>query len=116
MVDQEPLQRWTFDRVSLLGDAAHPMLPRGSNGAGQAILDVAKLGDLLAMHEPLEALHLYETARLKRLRTSYGQIVPIHQMRSLSSYTSERMIGRLFESTTSWSRKSCSPCQTTTNA
>jgi len=31
--------RWSFGRVTLLGDAAHPMYPRGSNGAGQAILD-----------------------------------------------------------------------------
>lgn len=40
MVDQDPLPRWSFGRVTLLGDAAHPMIPRGSNGAGQAILDV----------------------------------------------------------------------------
>ncbi len=39
MVDQDPLPRWSFGRITLLGDAAHPMLPRGSNGAGQAILD-----------------------------------------------------------------------------
>jgi 2-polyprenyl-6-methoxyphenol hydroxylase-like FAD-dependent oxidoreductase len=45
MVDQDPLPRWSFDRVTLLGDAAHPMVPRGSNGAGQAILDVPCLVD-----------------------------------------------------------------------
>ncbi|MBD0275631.1 MAG: FAD-dependent monooxygenase, partial [Acetobacteraceae bacterium] len=39
MVDQDPLLRWTFGRLTLLGDAAHPMVPRGSNGAGQSILD-----------------------------------------------------------------------------
>src|SRR6202020_482679 len=39
MVDQEPLPRWSHDRVTLLGDAAHPMVPRGSNGAGQSIID-----------------------------------------------------------------------------
>ena len=39
MVDQDPLPRWSFGRVTLLGDAAHPMVPRGSNGAGQAIID-----------------------------------------------------------------------------
>ncbi|HCN72212.1 MAG TPA: flavin-dependent oxidoreductase, partial [Pusillimonas sp.] len=38
MVDQDPIPRWSFGRITLLGDAAHPMLPRGSNGAGQAIL------------------------------------------------------------------------------
>src|SRR5262249_38076392 len=43
MVDQDPLPRWSFDRVTLLGDAAHPMYPRGSNGAGQAILDAKAL-------------------------------------------------------------------------
>ena len=39
MVDRDPLPRWSFGRITLLGDAAHPMYPRGSNGAGQAILD-----------------------------------------------------------------------------
>ena len=43
MVDQDPLPRWSFGRVTLLGDAAHPMVPRGSNGAGQAILDARAL-------------------------------------------------------------------------
>src|SRR5258708_15485979 len=38
MVDQDPLPRWSFGRGTLSGDAAHPMVPRGSNGAGQAIL------------------------------------------------------------------------------
>lgn len=39
MVDRDPVPTWTFGRVTLMGDAAHPMYPRGSNGAGQAILD-----------------------------------------------------------------------------
>ena len=39
MVDRDPVTTWTFGRVTLLGDAAHPMYPRGSNGAGQSILD-----------------------------------------------------------------------------
>jgi 2-polyprenyl-6-methoxyphenol hydroxylase-like FAD-dependent oxidoreductase len=45
MVDQDPLPRWSFGRVTLLGDAAHPMVPRGSNGAGQAILDATCLAE-----------------------------------------------------------------------
>jgi 2-polyprenyl-6-methoxyphenol hydroxylase-like FAD-dependent oxidoreductase len=48
MVDQDPLPRWSFGRITLLGDAAHPMVPRGSNGAGQAILDAVCLAGLLA--------------------------------------------------------------------
>lgn len=48
MVDQAPLPRWTVGRVTLLGDAAHAMVPRGSNGAGQAILDARELADQLA--------------------------------------------------------------------
>lgn len=65
MVDQDPLPFWTKGRVTLLGDAAHPMYPRGSNGAGQAILDGKSLGDaLLAAENPLDALKAYEAERL----------------------------------------------------
>jgi 5-methylphenazine-1-carboxylate 1-monooxygenase len=65
MVDQEPLPWWTRGRVTLLGDAAHPMYPRGSNGAGQAILDARALADALAAHaDPARALAGYETTRL----------------------------------------------------
>lgn len=65
MVDQEPLPRWTFGRVTLLGDAAHPMVPRGSNGAGQAILDAHRLAALLSTTpEPTQALSDYEAERL----------------------------------------------------
>ena len=65
MVDQDPLPWWTQGRVTLLGDAAHPMVPRGSNGAGQAILDARCLTDLLARGgEPAVALRDYETQRL----------------------------------------------------
>lgn len=66
MVDQDPLPRWTFGRLTLLGDAAHPMVPRGSNGAGQSILDARCLADLLAQHadDPEAALKAYEAVRL----------------------------------------------------
>jgi 5-methylphenazine-1-carboxylate 1-monooxygenase len=64
MVDQEPLPRWSFGRVTLLGDAAHPMVPRGSNGAGQAILDAKALTDCLcAIADPVAALRAYEDKR-----------------------------------------------------
>ena len=47
MVDRDPLPRWSFGRVTLLGDAAHPMYPIGSNGASQAILDARALAGCL---------------------------------------------------------------------
>ena len=66
MVDQDPLPRWTFNRVTLLGDAAHPMVPRGSNGAGQAILDARALTAALLEHaDPAAALSAYERQRLE---------------------------------------------------
>ncbi len=69
MVDQEPIDRWTVGRVTLLGDAAHPMVPRGSNGAGQAILDCRSLAEALAGNaDPIAAMHAYEEDR--RLKTT----------------------------------------------
>ena len=66
MVDQDPLPRWSFGRVTLLGDAAHPMVPRGSNGAGQAILDVRALTTALRENaDPVAALAAYEAQRLE---------------------------------------------------
>jgi len=66
MVDQDPLPRWSFDRVTLLGDAAHPMVPRGSNGAGQAIIDARALADALAAsRDAAAALKAYEDRRLE---------------------------------------------------
>jgi 2-polyprenyl-6-methoxyphenol hydroxylase-like FAD-dependent oxidoreductase len=67
MVDQDPLPRWSFGRVTLLGDAAHPMVPRGSNGAGQAILDTrAMTSALLANDDPVTAFGVYEQERLEK--------------------------------------------------
>jgi len=66
MVDRDPLPYWTKGRVTLLGDAAHPMYPRGSNGAGQAILDARTLAGCVARNKDIEiALKEYERARLK---------------------------------------------------
>ena len=64
MCDRDPLQRWTHGRVTLLGDAAHPMYPMGSNGAGQAILDAESLAQHLAAADPDTALAAYEAERL----------------------------------------------------
>ena len=66
MVDQDPLPAWSFGRITLLGDAAHPMVPRGSNGAGQAILDARTLADCLARGgDTAAALAEYEARRLE---------------------------------------------------
>ena len=66
MVDRDPLPYWTRGRVTLLGDAAHPMYPRGSNGAGQAILDARTLTGCLLKAKKIEiALKEYERLRLK---------------------------------------------------
>jgi 2-polyprenyl-6-methoxyphenol hydroxylase-like FAD-dependent oxidoreductase len=66
MVDRDPLPHWTRGRATLLGDAAHPMYPRGSNGAGQAILDARTLaGCLRRFPDAGAALKEYEKARLK---------------------------------------------------
>jgi 2-polyprenyl-6-methoxyphenol hydroxylase-like FAD-dependent oxidoreductase len=63
--DRDPLPYWSSGRVTLLGDAAHPMYPVGSNGASQAILDARCLADALVRAEhPRQALMEYEKKRL----------------------------------------------------
>ena len=65
MVDKDPLDQWTFDRVTLAGDAAHPMYPRGSNGAAQGVIDARTLAEALkAADNPLDALKAYEAERI----------------------------------------------------
>jgi 5-methylphenazine-1-carboxylate 1-monooxygenase len=65
MADRDPLPHWTHGRVTLLGDAAHPMYPVGSNGASQAILDARCLADRLVSSEHARAaLAAYEADRL----------------------------------------------------
>jgi 2-polyprenyl-6-methoxyphenol hydroxylase-like FAD-dependent oxidoreductase len=65
MCDRDPAPYWTRGRVTLLGDAAHPMYPMGSNGAGQAILDARSLAENLTAHDdPAAALRAYESDRL----------------------------------------------------
>jgi 5-methylphenazine-1-carboxylate 1-monooxygenase len=65
LCDRDPLPRWSHGRVTLLGDAAHPMYPVGSNGASQAILDARCLADRLRDAEHVHhALWAYEQERL----------------------------------------------------
>jgi 2-polyprenyl-6-methoxyphenol hydroxylase-like FAD-dependent oxidoreductase len=78
MCDRDPLPWWTQGRVTLLGDAAHPMYPVGSNGASQAILDARCLAALLDGLDPVAALAAYEaerrpkTAEIVRLNRAGG--------------------------------------------
>ena len=66
MVDKDPVARWSFGRVTLAGDAAHPMYPRGSNGSAQAVIDARTLAEILAKAgDPAAALREYEAARLE---------------------------------------------------
>jgi 2-polyprenyl-6-methoxyphenol hydroxylase-like FAD-dependent oxidoreductase len=78
MVDRDPLPRWTHGRVTLLGDAAHPMYPIGSNGASQGILDAEAMAQAMAdaglpaqAADPADAFARYEGAR----REATGRIV-----------------------------------------
>ena len=65
LVDRDPLAAWSFGVTTLLGDAAHPMYPIGSNGASQGILDADALVAALASHDdPVAALQAYAAARL----------------------------------------------------
>jgi 2-polyprenyl-6-methoxyphenol hydroxylase-like FAD-dependent oxidoreductase len=64
MVDRDPVDRWTFGRITLLGDAAHPMYPQGGNGGAQAIIDAATLAKVLKSEpDPPAALKSYEAMR-----------------------------------------------------
>lgn len=64
LVDRDPVAQWTFGKVTLLGDAAHPMYPIGSNGASQAILDARTIAREILAHGPTTAALLaYEAER-----------------------------------------------------
>ena len=66
MADRDPVERWSVGRVTLLGDAAHPMYPSGSNGAAQAILDAVALTRALRAEPRIDdALRAYQAERLQ---------------------------------------------------
>ena len=96
LVDRDPLERWTHGRTSLLGDAAHPMYPIGSNGASQAILDARALAEALqAESRPEVALRRYEqerlpaTAKIVRLNRQNGpeQVMQMAEERAPQGFT-----------------------------
>jgi len=64
-VDRDPIPRWSFDRVTLVGDAAHPMQPIGAQAGSQAIVDGRVLAAaLMAQRDPVEALTRYQDQRI----------------------------------------------------
>jgi len=64
-VDRDPIPRWSFSRVTLIGDAAHPMQPVGAQAGSQAIVDGRVLAaSLMAVRDPAEALTRYQDARI----------------------------------------------------
>jgi 5-methylphenazine-1-carboxylate 1-monooxygenase len=99
MVDQDPLPRWSFERITLLGDAAHPMVPRGSNGAGQAILDARALTSaLLDNADPIAALAAYEKQRLEattRIVLTNRSNPPDAILREVFERTHDRPFGKI---------------------
>ncbi|PQA80971.1 flavin-dependent oxidoreductase [Limnohabitans sp. TS-CS-82] len=65
MVDKDALPQWSFGRITLMGDAAHPMYPRGSNGSAQGLIDARTLADLLSKTtDVVAALQQYQDLRL----------------------------------------------------
>lgn len=89
--DRDPLPRWTFGNMTLIGDAAHPMYPIGSNGASQGILDAEKLALSLAAHRDIssafadyEAERRPATAKLVLLNRQNGpeQVMQIAEERA----------------------------------
>ena len=73
MVDRDPLPRWSHGRITLLGDAAHPMYPIGSNGASQSIIDGEAIAqELSAGDDPEKALRRYEECRLPPMARIVG--------------------------------------------
>ena len=95
MVDRDPLDRWTFGRVTLLGDAAHAMYPIGSNGASQGILDarvlareILRLGPTTAALEAYEAERRPATARIVLANRGNGpeQVMQLVEQRAPDGY------------------------------
>jgi 2-polyprenyl-6-methoxyphenol hydroxylase-like FAD-dependent oxidoreductase len=66
MVDKDPVDQWTFGRMTLAGDAAHPMYPRGSNGSAQGMVDSRVLADALAADLGPGGLRAYEAERVPK--------------------------------------------------
>ena len=117
MVDRDPVDRWTFGRVTLLGDAAHPMYPRGSNGAAQAILDARALADGLGRgRRPLAALPPTRPRARRRRRVSCAPTASIRPTISSAAWRSWWAMPRSRISTATSPAPSSSASPTSTSA
>ncbi|WP_435947809.1 FAD-dependent monooxygenase [Dryocola sp. BD586] len=68
LIDHDPLPQWSFGRITLLGDAAHAMYPRGGNSVCQAFVDARAIAEKLAdINDPVEALKAYELERREKV-------------------------------------------------
>lgn len=98
MVDRDPLETWTQGRVTLMGDAAHPTYPVGSNGASQAIVDARVLGAALLAHGVTgDALLAYEqdmrprTSRVTLANRGSGPDAILQRVEDLCGGTFDRI-------------------------
>jgi 2-polyprenyl-6-methoxyphenol hydroxylase-like FAD-dependent oxidoreductase len=73
LYDRPGARTWSKGRMTLVGDAAHPMLPNAAQGASQALEDAVALGDALAGHPYQQAFSVYEARRLRRANRFVGQ-------------------------------------------
>ncbi|WFE47871.1 SAM-dependent methyltransferase [Verrucosispora sp. WMMD1129] len=101
MIDRDPIPRWSFNDVTLVGDAAHAMYPAGSNGATQAIVDARVLSWHLATHADLgSALRAYEDERrpqmteLQHANRSLGpeKVITLAHQRAPHGFTDVREV------------------------
>jgi hypothetical protein len=117
MVDTDPLERWTFDHVTLAGDAAHPMYPRGSNGAAQAAID-ARTSPIFCAAAATCAMRLRPTRRRAwpRRRAWYAPTESIRPTSSTLRSSGWSATSRSRTSTNTSVTTSCAPCRRTTSA
>jgi 2-polyprenyl-6-methoxyphenol hydroxylase-like FAD-dependent oxidoreductase len=98
ILDREPLKRWTEGRVTLLGDAAHPMTPNLGQGACQAIEDAVMLAQRLKEREDVEeALLSYEMRRIQRANFVVRQSWQIGRVAQWSNPVAVAVRDRLFK-------------------
>jgi len=92
MVDKDPIDTWTFGRITLAGDAAHPMYPRGSNGAAQAAIDARVLGGDMLIQGGRGIIRV-RSVKSKIIEPGYGWIRVSQFQESTSEYLVRHLSG-----------------------